>query len=234
MDRWLDRNGVITLMAFVGGAIVASALVLWVVFLTSGDGDDEPQVVAPTATTVDIATQTPLPAAETATVAPSPTPSGSFATADDAVAAFVQDGLGGVYIGECPPVAPSGQQLTGICSIELYRSAELATFNVGPFGSEALGEVVVLPNVDGTWSLTFLDFPPLDAQITVGAVVMVFQAKDCLNFRVEASVAAEAVSCQIDGTSGRVQEGPVEADGQTWWLLEGLGWASSSFLAPVE
>ena len=29
------------------------------------------------------------------------------------------------------------------------------------------------------------------------------------------------------------QSVPVDADGETWWRLEGLGWASSSFLAPV-
>lgn len=235
MSNWLDRSGYVTLFAFVGGVVVTAIVVLVVLFLRGGD-DDEPQALGPTSTAIAIpATSTTVPATTaTATEVPAATPTGSFSSPDDAVASFVQDGLGGVYIGECPPSAPSGDALEGICSIELYRSTELATFNIGPFGSEALGEAVVLPDADGRWSLVFLDFPPLDAQITIGLKAMVFQAEDCLRFRPEPNVAAEVASCQIDGTSGRVVDGPVEADDLTWWRLDGLGWASASFLAPVE
>lgn len=235
MSNWLDRSGYVTLFAFAGGAVVALIVVFVVLFLRGGD-DDEPQALAPTSTAIAVpATPTAAPVTTaTATEVPAATPTGSFSTPDDAVASFVQDGLGGVYIGECPPAAPSGDALEGICSIELYRSTELATFNIGPFGSEALGEAVVLPDADGRWSLVFLDFPPLDAQITIGLKAMVFQAEDCLRFRPEPNVAAAVSSCQIDGTSGRVVDGPVEADELTWWRLDGLGWASASFLAPVE
>lgn len=233
MSNWLDRSGYVTLFAFVGGAVVTAIVVGVVLFLRGGD-DGEPQVLAPTSTGTAIpVTPTAAPSA-TATEVPAATPAGSFSTPDDAVASFVQEGLGGVYIGECPPSVPSGENaLEGICSIELYRSTELATFNIGPFGGEALGEAVVLPDADGRWSLVFLDFPPLDAQITIGLKAMVFQAADCLRFRPDPNVAAEVASCQIDGTSGKVVDGPVEADDLTWWRLEGLGWASASFLAPV-
>ncbi len=234
MSNWLDRSGYVSLIAVVGGGIVAAIILLAVLFLRGGD-DDEPQAPPPTSTAVVIAatpTSAPVTTA-TATVEPAATPTGSFSTPDDAVASFVQDGLGGPYIGECPPSTPAGETPEGICSIELYRSTELATFNIGPFGSEALGEAVVLPDVDGRWSLVFLDFPPLDAAITIGLDAMVFQAADCLRFRPEPNVAADVSSCQIDGTSGRVVDGPVEADDITWWRLEGLGWASASFLAPV-
>ena len=233
MSNWLDRSGYVTLFAFAGGAVVTAIVVVVVLFLRGGD-DDEPQASAPTSTSVTVAaTPTAVPSA-TATEVPAATPTGSFSTPDDAVASFVQEGLGGVYIGECPPSVPSGEDaLEGICSIELYRSTELATFNIGPFGSEALGEAVVLPDVDGRWSLVFLDFPPLDAQITIGLDAMVFQAADCLRFRPDPNVDAEVASCQIDGTSGKVVDGPVEADDLTWWRLEGLGWAAASFLAPV-
>ena len=234
MSNWLDRSGYMTLFAFGGGAVVTAIVVVVVLFLRGGD-DDEPQASAPTSTSVTVAaTPTAVPSA-TATEVPAATPTGSFSTPDDAVASFVQEGLGGVYIGECPPSVPSGEDaLEGICSIELYRSTELATFNIGPFGSEALGEAVVLPDVDGRWSLVFLDFPPLDAQITIGLDAMVFQAADCLRFRPDPNVDAEVASCQIDGTSGKVVDGPVEADDLTWWRLEGFGWAAASFLAPVE
>lgn len=235
MSDWLDRSGYVTLFAFFGGAVVAAVVVLVVIFLRGGD-DDEAQVVPSTVTPI-AATATSLATVPVTTGTPpptTPTPAVSSQSADDAVAAFVQESLGGVYIGECPPAAPSGQQIEGICSIELYRSTELATFNIGPFGSEALGEAVVLPDADGVWSLTFFEFPALDAQIVLGGSAMVFQAEDCLNFRAAPSAVAEVISCQIDGTRSRVQDGPQEADGITWWLLEDFGWASASFLAPVE
>jgi hypothetical protein len=236
MSNWLDRSGYVTLYAFLGGAAVTTIIALLVIFLRSGGDDDEPQTVPPTITAV-AATATALATVPIVTGTPpptTPTPAITSQTVDDAVAAFVQDELGGVYIGECPPAAPSGEQIEGICSVELYRSTELATFNIGPFGSEALGEAVVLPDADGVWSLTFFEFPALDAQITVGGSAMVFQAEDCLNFRAEPTAASDVLSCQIDGTRSRVQDGPLEADGITWWLLEDFGWASASFLAPVQ
>ena len=233
ISDWLDRSGYVTLFAFIGGAVIAAIVVLLVIFLRDGGDDGEPQVVAPTSTSVEATARSPVAITATPPV-PTPTASASFQTPDDAVAAFVQDELGGVFIGACPPVAPSGRQLEGICSIELYRSAELATFNIGPFGSEALGEAVVLPDADGAWSLAFFEFPAPDARITLGGNAMVFQAEDCLNFRNAPSTTADVLWCQLDGTSATVEGGPIEADGQTWWQLEGLGWASASFLAPVE
>jgi len=234
VSNWLDRSGYVTILAFVGGAVIAVIVLLVIFFLRGGD-DDEPQAVAPTQTTIEVSeTPTAAPSA-TATEVPGPTSTGSYSTPDDAVAAFVQEGLGGVYIGECPPSVPSGDDaIEGICSVQLYYALELATFNIGPFGSEALGEAVVLPDADGQWSLTFYEFPALDAQITLGGNAMVFQAEDCLNFRPDPSLAASVASCQIDGTSGEVLDGPVEADELTWWQLEGYGWASASFLAPIE
>ena len=234
MSNWLDRSGYVTLFAFIGGAVVAVIVLLVVLFLRGGD-DDDSQAPTPTSASTAIATTPTAAPSATATVVPDATPTDAFSTPDDAVASFVPDGLGGVYIGECPPSVPSGENaLEGICSVELYRSTELATFNIGPFGSEALGEAVVLPDADGMWSLEFFEFPALDAQIVLGGNAMVFQAEDCLNFRTAPSTTADVTSCQLDGTSGQVEEGPVEADDQTWWRLRGLGWASASFLAPVE
>lgn len=230
MGNWLDRPGYVTLAAFVGGAVLTAIVILLVIFLRDG-GDDEPDVVVPTATTTVGPTATP-PATTPTEVGP--TPGASFPSPEDAVAAYVQDELGGPYIGECPPTAPSGQQAEGICSVELYRSAELATFNLGPFGSEALGEAVVLPNEDGSWSLSFFPFPPLDAQLTVGGTAMVFQSENCLNFRSAPSTTADVLSCQLDGTSAEVIEGPTQVGEQTWWRLEGYGWAVQRYLAPVQ
>ncbi len=231
MSNWLDRSGYVTIAAFVGGALIAGIIAVVFVLVRDGDGDGgEPAV---TATPVEAAA-TPTPAG-TATQQPLPTAAQrSFASPDEAVAAFVTEQLDSIYIGECPRVLSPGQEPpAGHCSIELYTSDWLATYNVGRYGTEALGEAVVSPDDEGNWSLTFLDFPPLDATITTGADAMVFQAQDCLRFRAEPTTSAAVSSCQIDGTRARVAGGPVSADGITWWQLDGLGWASESYLAPA-
>ncbi len=232
MSRWLDRSGYVTVAAFVGGALIAGIVALVVVLVRDGGdgagGETSATATPPAATATDAAAGTP-----TAPSIPTALPTG-FSDPDEALAAYVNDQLESIYIGECPQSLSPGQAAPeGHCSIELYRSDVLVTFNVGRYGTEALGEAVVIPNADGSWTLTFLDFPPLDAQITVGADAMVFQAQDCLRFRAAPSTSANVTSCQIDGTRGRVIDGPLEADGVTWWRLEALGWASSSYLAPV-
>ena len=234
MSRWLDRSGYVTVAAFVGGALIAGIVVLVVVLVRDGgsgeSGESSPTATEtpPAATATDAVDGTP-----TAASIPTALPTG-FSDPDEALAAYVNDQLQSIYIGECPRSRPAGfEPGENYCSTELYRSDVLVTFNVGRLATEALGEAVVVPNEDGSWSLTFLNFPPLDAQITTGAAAMVFQAGDCLRFRAAPTTSASVTSCQIDGTSGRVIDGPVDADGETWWRLEVLGWASSSYLAPV-
>lgn len=233
MDRWLDRPGYIALIAFAGGGIVATLVVLIIVLSRGGDGDTTVTLL-PTATQeADLTPGATDAVTPTTGVTTTPTP-GAFADAEDALAAFVRDELGSTYIGECPAsLAPDEEPPGGICSVELYRSAELVTFNIGPFAAEALGEAVITPDANGAWTLAFLEFPELDQQLTVGGLAMVFQAQDCLRFHSEPGANSEVLTCQIDGTRARVTDGPVDADGFTWWELEGYGWGSSEFLAPV-
>lgn len=155
---------------------------------------------------------------------------------DEALAAFVRDELASEHIGECPSdLAPGEEPPTGICSFELYRSEELVTFLLGVPFSEGIGEAVLTRNEDGTWSAEFVQAPPLgESDISVGSEAVVFGAGDCLNFRQAPSISAEIAWCRMDGTRGAVAEGPVDADGITWWRLEDLGWASGEYLVPVS
>jgi len=66
--------------------------------------------------------------------------------------------------------------------------------------------------------------------LAVGAEALVYGAGDCLRFRASPSTSAEVLTCQLDGTRAVVAEGPVDADGQTWWRLEGFGWGSAQYL----
>jgi hypothetical protein len=54
---------------------------------------------------------------------------------------------------------------------------------------------------------------------------------DCLNVRSGPGRGATIVACLADGTTARVADGPISADGVTWWLLDSLGWAAGEYLA---
>jgi hypothetical protein len=100
-------------------------------------------------------------------------------------------------------------------------------------GEGVIGEAVVSLGDDGSWSVNFVKAPPPGASPAVGSRAVVYQAGGCLNFRSSPGLSAEVVTCQPDGTTAAVVEGPVDADGHAWWRLEGLGWGSGQYLAPA-
>lgn len=55
---------------------------------------------------------------------------------------------------------------------------------------------------------------------------------DCLNVRIAPSTSAQSTGCIADGLTVRLVMGPFEADGITWWQLEGGGWVSGQYLTP--
>lgn len=218
--------------AFIAGGIVVG-LVLF--FVLRGDGDDSSQVLA---TATPEATPEATTTTEQMTVTPGVTGTATpqrFQDPDEALDAFVIDELDSEHIGECPERLVGGEEPPrGICSIEMYRSAELVTFSLGLPFSEFFGEAVLTLDEDGFWSVDFVRAPPLEeSQVSVGSEAVVLGAGSCLNFREAPNIDAGVAFCVIDGTRGVVVEGPVEADDITWWRLEGLGWASEQFLAPV-
>ncbi len=238
-DRWYERPAYVAVIAFLAGAAI-TAIIFLLVGNGGGDGDaPEPTAqlpATPTITAVPLGA-TVVPGAATAVPAVTETPpaDGTPSAAqdpDEALAAFVLSEFGSEFIGECP-TEPEGAP-EGICGSELYRSDELVTFALGPPFSEVIGEAVLTPDADGNWVVNFLPAPPLGGPgLAVGAQAVVYQVGNCLNFRAEASTGADVRSCQIDGTTGPVVEGPIEADGVVWWHLEALGWASEEFLVPT-
>lgn len=237
MAHWWERPRVMA-GALIIAVVVALAAVVGVLFLVLGGDDDggREQAAAPTATSSAAPDGTP-PAEATPESGDNPPPTATVAGAQDpdqGLEAFVRDNLGSQHIGDCPQtLAPDEEPPDGICSAELYRSAELVTFMLGVPFSEGIGELVFSLNEDGSWSAQFINAPLLGEMLEVGKEAVVFGAGDCLNFRTAAGLSADIQWCQMDGTRGTVAEGPVEADGHTWWRLEGLGWGSGEFLGPV-
>lgn len=231
MNRWQERPGLVALVAFVTGGAVA-AIVLAVVFAFDEDGGDGDGAQA-RATDAAAETATAAPGEPGATQAPDGTaPSVTAGNPDQALNRFIRTRFDAEHIGECAQYTDPANVPQGLCSQELYRSEELATFLIGAPFSEGIGEAVITRG-EGGWSVAFVDFGPLGETVAVGDQAVVFGAGSCLNFRDAPSLDAEVRSCQLDGTRGQVAGGPRNADGHTWWRLEGLGWASEEFLRPV-
>ncbi|MGE3076341.1 MAG: RING finger protein [Dehalococcoidia bacterium] len=67
-----------------------------------------------------------------------------------------------------------------------------------------------------------------------GDHVLVVDTGDCLNVRVKAGLANDAIVCVEDGTELVVTGGPEDSDGLTWWKVRtdlGEGWAAEDYLA---
>ena len=221
MDRGSGRSVFIAVAAIVLVAIIVGAVVAFVVIGGDGDDDGDPQ---PTEQPIGTAsTGTPGAATPTA-VEPTPTRPPALelrAALED----LVRDTLDAQYIGSCP--TQPGQNLEGICGVQLYVSEDLATYLLGPPFSEGIGEAVLLHN-DAGWTGEFHTYQMGD--IAVGANVVVIGAGDCLNFRAEPRIAADSLTCQLDGTRGVIVDGPVQAGNITWWQVEGYGWATAEYL----
>lgn len=215
------------------GGIVGGLIVLIIFLLFRGDGggnSDEQVVTTPSAAT---ATQA-VAAAPQPSAAPTVTTTPAGPTDPvEALAAFISDEFGETHIGDCPQEMPPGGPPDGYCSIQIHESDDLMAYLIGPAFSEGVGEVVLTRRPDGSWDARFVASPPLGEQISVGKDAMVYGTGSCLNFREQPNATAKVLTCQFDGTTAQVVEGPVEEGSVTWWRLEGLGWGSGQFLAPA-
>jgi len=76
---------------------------------------------------------------------------------------------------------------------------------------------------------------PVPAALESNSIAKVNAGTDeCLNLRAAPGRAAGVVTCLPDGTRIRLSGLPIEADGATWWQLEGRGWAVAEFLTPED
>ncbi|MGC4191626.1 MAG: SH3 domain-containing protein [Thermomicrobiales bacterium] len=78
--------------------------------------------------------------------------------------------------------------------------------------------------------------PPSTGQIEIGGTVTTNDAD--INMRLDATTSGEIVTTLAQGESLTVIDGPVEADGHTWWQVEdgsgNSGWVVADYLTPSE
>ncbi len=69
------------------------------------------------------------------------------------------------------------------------------------------------------------------ASLAVGGTATVTNTGSCLNVRESPSAYARVTGCLFDGNVATIRDGPVDADGYRWWLVEtssASGWVADS------
>jgi hypothetical protein len=212
-------------------ALAVTSILIAVLATACGGDDDDDDGGSTSETPANAAT--PEASASSANGTPSgPTPTlEAFMNARQTVDSYIRNQLGEDHAGPCPTGTAPPQPPQGLCSTQLFESAELTTFLIGVPYSEGIGELVLTRDAAGqVWTVTFVTAPVLGQPLAVGKTAVAFGAGDCLRFRQTPALNGQVATCQLDGTTGAVVEGPVMAGGITWWRLEGLGWASAEFL----
>jgi hypothetical protein len=103
----------------------------------------------------------------------------------------------------------------------------------GASGAGMLGRVIFKSKGGGTTKLTLLDstLAPDDFEVCFAEVIGTADLPGaCLQFRDAAGTGSGNLTCEPDGASGAIIEGPTEIDGETWVRVEDLGWATQQYL----
>jgi hypothetical protein len=71
---------------------------------------------------------------------------------------------------------------------------------------------------------------PIGVNFTVGSAVVVAGTGDCLNVHDQSGTSGIVVDCIPDGTAGTITDGPISANGYTWWRIDDRGWVVGDYL----
>ncbi|MGI8553068.1 MAG: peptidoglycan DD-metalloendopeptidase family protein [Dehalococcoidia bacterium] len=96
----------------------------------------------------------------------------------------------------------------------------------GPAPSVTVSPIVLQPS-------TMPPMPRVTAPLGVGQLAVVRGTGDCLRTHMQPHLDAKPAGCAPDGTVTTIADGPVDADGHTWWYLFNLGWSVLDYLQPT-
>jgi hypothetical protein len=177
--------------------------------------------------------------------APAATPTPSLPGPEDAIAGWVAANRSVGYVGDCAN-ANRGEATGKLCSAQVGERGKRRAYALGPTFSEPTALAIVEDTAQG-WTIYSVEnndpnqqqIPGIDWPLEVGdrVIVIGLGEGDCLSIREQPSQEAERQICMADGTSAIVQEGPVDAEGFTWWRISGegfSGWGAGTWLRLEE
>jgi hypothetical protein len=177
--------------------------------------------------------------------APDATATPALPGPEDAIAGWVDTNRSVGYVGDCSKANP-GEDAGKLCSLQIGERGRRRAYTIGPTFSEPTALAIVEDTPQG-WVIYTVenqdpsqqDVPGIDWPIEAGdrVIVIGLGENDCLSIREQPSQEAERTICMPDGTTAIVQEGPVDAEGFTWWRIAGegfSGWAAGDWLRLEE
>ncbi len=137
-----------------------------------------------------------------------------------------------------PFALPDGLPLEGISMPADGTAGQYGCPGASCRGSFVSTNGAIAPAPPSSVAVPAASTPPAPAAPSVplrsGVVARVAGAGDCANAREAPSLSGRIVKCLPDGTTVTVADGPVSADGRSWWKLDGLGWTAGDYLAGVS
>jgi hypothetical protein len=174
---------------------------------------------------------------------PDPTATPEAPGPEDVIAAWVRDNRSVDYVGDCGD-AQEGIDVGKICSSLVGTRGRTRAYTLGPTFSEYTSTMLI-EEVDGTWTVLTVTnrdpnapVPGIEWPLQQGdRVIFIGLGEECLSIREQPTILANRTICMADGTEAIILEGPVEADGYTWWRVAGdgfNGWAVSIYMRLPE
>jgi hypothetical protein len=176
---------------------------------------------------------------------PDATPTPPLPGPEDAIAGWVAENRSVAYIGDCS-IANRGEDSGKLCSTQIGERGRRRAYAIGPTFSDPTALAILEDTAQG-WTIYSVEnqdpsqasIPGIDWPIEAGdrVIIIGLGEGDCLSIREQPSLEAARTICMPDGTTAIVQEGPVDAEGYTWWRITGegfAGWAAGDWLRLEE
>lgn len=165
--------------------------------------------------------------------------------AEEVIAQWIAENRNVDYVGDCGD-AQQGIDVGKLCSTLVATRGRMRAYHVGPTFSEYTVEMLLEETDDAGWTVLRAEtrnpnqeVPGIDWPLQISDLVLFvgLGENDCLSIREQPSTQANRLICMADGTQAFVMEGPVEAEGYTWWRVAGEGfdgWAVSDYMRLPE
>jgi hypothetical protein len=163
---------------------------------------------------------------------------------EDAIAGWVAENRSLAYVGDCSK-AQRGPDTGKLCTTQIGERGTRRAYVLGPTFADPTALAIVEDGPQG-WTIYSVennaggdDIPGIDWPLEAGdrVIVIGLGENDCLSVREQPTQQAMRTICIADGTTAIIQEGPVEAEGFTWWRISGdgiEGWAAGTWLRLEE
>ncbi len=174
-----------------------------------------------------------------------PTPTASQPGAVDAIGAWVKQNRSIPFLGDCSSAKP-GVDVGKLCVLPAGQRGKTLAFTLGPTFSEPTATVMVQQQSDSTWKILSVtnndpnagEVPGIAWPLETGDRVVIVGLNDCLSVREQPTQQAKRTGCISLGTTGILQDGPVQAETYTWWKISGTdkdgtaydGWAVDKYM----